>query len=132
MTEKKLLKDISETYIMLKPSVVHGIGVFAIQDIPKGYRKIFSKPKKDWIKISRSKINKLPSHTIELVENYCLFDDNNYYVPDYGLKIVDLVIFLNHSESPNIISIDEGDYFEAIRDIKAGEELLIDYQKFYE
>jgi SET domain-containing protein len=129
MTEKKLLTELSETYIMLTPSVLHGIGVFAIKDISKGYREIFSKPKNDWIKISRSKINQLPPYSIELVENYCLSDDNYYYVPDYGFKIVDLVNFLNHSESPNIISVDEGNYFEAMRDIKAGEELLIDYRE---
>jgi SET domain-containing protein len=34
---------------------------------------------------------------------------------------------LNHADIPNIISINDGDYFEAVRDIKAGEELLVDY-----
>ncbi len=36
-------------------------------------------------------------------------------------------MFINHADEPNIISIDDGDYFEAIVDIKAGEELVIDY-----
>jgi SET domain-containing protein len=40
---------------------------------------------------------------------------------------VDLVIYLNHSNTPNVISINEGEFFEAIRDISAGEELLVDY-----
>ncbi|MBK6772367.1 MAG: SET domain-containing protein-lysine N-methyltransferase [Ignavibacteria bacterium] len=40
---------------------------------------------------------------------------------------MDIALFLNHSDTPNIISINDGDYFEAIRDIKAGEELVIDY-----
>ena len=35
--------------------------------------------------------------------------------------------FLNHSETPNVLSIDDGTYFEATRDISAGEELLVDY-----
>jgi SET domain-containing protein len=37
------------------------------------------------------------------------------------------VNFLNHSDTPNVISINEGEFFEAIRDIKEGEELVIDY-----
>jgi SET domain-containing protein len=40
---------------------------------------------------------------------------------------MDVSLFLNHSNEPNIISINDGDYFEAIRDIKSGEELVIDY-----
>jgi SET domain-containing protein len=40
---------------------------------------------------------------------------------------MDLVNFLNHSDTPNIISINNGEFFETIRDIKQGEELLIDY-----
>ena len=62
-----------------------------------------------------------------LIETYCLYDDENYFVPDYGFKKMDLVNFLNHSDTPNVISINEGEFFEAIRDIKQGEELFIDY-----
>jgi SET domain-containing protein len=40
---------------------------------------------------------------------------------------MDLVNFLNHSDTPNIISINDGEFFEAIQDIKKGEELVIDY-----
>ena len=69
----------------------------------------------------------LPSHTKFLVENYCLYDQDNYFVPDYGFKKMDVSLFLNHSDAPNIISINDGEYFEATRDIEAGEELLIDY-----
>jgi SET domain-containing protein len=29
--------------------------------------------------------------------------------------------------NPNIISVNDGDYFEALREIKAGEELYLDY-----
>jgi SET domain-containing protein len=36
-------------------------------------------------------------------------------------------LFLNHSDISNVISINEGEFFEARRDIKAGEELVINY-----
>jgi SET domain-containing protein len=39
----------------------------------------------------------------------------------------DLAVYLNHSDQPNLISINDGEFFEAIRDISPGEELLIDY-----
>jgi len=128
MTKEALLKDLhQDTYVMIKPSPLHGIGVFAIRDIPKGTRNLFSQGVGEWIKLTIAEVEALPKHSRDLVENHCLFDEDYYYVPDYGFKLVDLVIYLNHSDTPNIISINEGEFFEAIRDITAGEELLLDY-----
>ena len=128
MTKEALLNQLqTSTYVMIKPSPLHGIGVFAIRDIPKGTRDLFSQGVGEWIKLTIAEVEALPKHSKDLVENHCLFDEGYYYVPDYGFKLVDLVIYLNHSETPNVISINEGEFFEAIRDISAGEELLVDY-----
>jgi SET domain-containing protein len=128
MDIKELLSELAnDTYVMIKPSPIDGIGVFAIRDIPKGCRKMFSKGIGKWIKIPKAEIELLPPHSKTLIETYCLYDDENYFVPDYGFKVMDLVNFLNHSDTPNIISINDGEEFEAIRDVIAGEELLIDY-----
>jgi SET domain-containing protein len=72
-------------------------------------------------------VDALPTHSRELIENHCLFDEDSYFVPEYGFKLVDLVIYLNHSETPNVISLKDGEQFEALVDIKVGEELLVDY-----
>lgn len=128
MNREKLLQQLqSDTYVMLKPSPVHGIGVFAIRDIPKGCRTIFSTGVGEWIKLSFEEVEKLPVHSRNLVETYCLYDESHYFVPDYGFKLMDLVLYLNHSSEPNIISVNEGEEFEALRDIKVGEELLVNY-----
>jgi SET domain-containing protein len=131
MKLEKLLNELAyNTYAMLKPSKIHGIGVFAIKDIPKGCKTIFSEPNlkdDEYIAVSKTSIEKLPKSAIALIENFCLYDDENYFVPEKGFKKLDLAIYLNHSENPNLISINDGDYFETLRDIKAGEELLIDY-----
>ena len=120
------------TFVMLRPSKVQGIGVFAINDIKKGQCAIFSNDKSEWIKISKAEIATLPQHSKAAVENFCLYDEGNYFVPEYGFKMVDLVIFLNHDDDPNIASINDGEDFEALRDIKAGEELFIDYGQIVE
>jgi SET domain-containing protein len=130
MNKAALMKELSSNFfVMLKPSPVQGIGVFAITDIKKGQRNIFSNDKSEWIKISKEEIAALPQHSRDVVENYCLYDEAHYYVPEYGFKIVDLVIFLNHSDDPNIMSVNDGDDFETLKDIQAGTELLIDYGK---
>lgn len=128
MNVKELLADLRETYIMLKPSPVHGIGVFAIRDIPKGCRTMFSKDSGEWIKLPIAEVEKLPEASKDLVETYCLYDEEHYYVPDYGFKKMDLVNYLNHSAQPNVRSVNDGEFFEAITDISAGQELLVNYE----
>lgn len=128
MNKEALLKQLAEsTYVMIKASPVHGIGVFAIRDIPKGTQDIFSQGIGEWIEVSKEEVDALPKHSRDLVENHCLFDDKSYFIPDYGFKLVDLVIYLNHSDTPNVVSINDGERFEAIRDIACGEELFVDY-----
>jgi len=130
ITKENLLNELSHrTYVMLRPSPVAGIGVFALRPIPKGCRDMFSKPdpKDQWITLSKKEVDALPAHAKLLIENYCLFDEEQYYVPEKGFKALDVSLFLNHSETPNVISIDDGNYFETLREIAEGEELLIDY-----
>ncbi|MCW3118920.1 MAG: hypothetical protein JWM28_3002 [Chitinophagaceae bacterium] len=130
MTKEELLKELSqETYAALKPSAVHGIGVFAIRDIPKGCRTIFSKGVGEWIKVSIHDIENLPEHSRSLIETYCLYNEDHYYVPDYGFKVMDIINYLNHSSLPNITSLNDGEEFEALTDIPSGTELLLDYKK---
>ncbi|MBK6936215.1 MAG: SET domain-containing protein [Chitinophagaceae bacterium] len=133
MNKEELLNQLqTDTYVMLKPSTVHGIGVFAIRDIPKACRTIFSQGIGEWIKLSFEEVGQLPEHSRNLIETYCLYDEENYFVPDYGFKLMDLVLYLNHSGDPNVVSINDGEYFEALREIKAGEELLVDYGSIVE
>ncbi|MGZ5189613.1 MAG: SET domain-containing protein-lysine N-methyltransferase [Flavisolibacter sp.] len=127
MTKEELLLELKDVYLQLRPSSVHGIGVFAIRDIPKGCRDMFSKDQGEWLKIPLTEVEIMPDYLKKLIENYFLFDDQYYYVEKSGFKKPDLSFFLNHSDHPNIISIKEGECFETITNIKAGEELFINY-----
>ncbi len=130
MTKEELLEELSgNTWVMIRTSPIEGIGVFALQDIPKGCRSMFSKAneQEQWIPITKAEVENLPAHAKALIENYCLYDEENYFVPNYGFKKMDLVNFLNHSDTPNVISINDGEFFEAITDINQGDELVIDY-----
>ncbi len=129
MPHTTLLKQLrNQTYVMLQSSLVHGIGVFAIQPIPRGCRNIFSKDSGEWIKVPITEVETLPEHSRSLIETYCLFDEENYFVPESGFKTIDPVIYLNHSAQPNIISINDGEEFEALVDIAPGQELLVNYE----
>ncbi len=130
ISKESLLAELGHhTFVILRPSPVAGIGVFAIRSIPKGCREMFSRPDPAdrWVTLTRTEVSRLPKAIQHLIENYCLFDADHYFVPETGFKKIDVSLFINHSDSPNIRSIDEGNYFEAIRDIQEGEELFVDY-----
>lgn len=131
MAVERLLRELRhDTYVIVRPSSVAGIGVFAIRPIPKGCRDIFSPPPvgdDGYVAVPREEIDALPHYARHLVETYCLFDEGQYFVPRHGFKQMDLVSFLNHSDTPNVRSIDDGAWFEAMVDIAAGEELFVDY-----
>ena len=130
MNKQELLQELAqETCIALQPSGIHGIGVFAIADIPFGCRTIFSKNTGGWIELSFTEVEQLPAHVKGFIETYFLYDEEKYFLPDHGCKVMDMANYLNHSNTPNIVSVKDGAYFEAIRDIKKGEELLINYEE---
>ncbi len=133
MNKAELIHELQEEMmITLKPSGVHGIGVFAACDIPKGYKALFSRNTGGWILLSFAEAEKLPLHAKEHIETYYLYDQENYFIPDYGCKIMDMANYLNHSNNPNIVSVNEGEYFETLRDIKQGEELFVNYGEIVE
>ncbi|MEI9809845.1 MAG: hypothetical protein WDO16_19380 [Bacteroidota bacterium] len=103
-----------------------------MRDIPKGCRDIFSKGHGKWVKVPIAEVEKLPAHSKELVETYCVFDEENYFVPDYGFKVMDMVNYLNHSSTPNIISVNDGEDFEALTDIPAALNCLSIYEHIVE
>lgn len=128
MTKEQLLHELNnQTWVMIKPSPLHGTGVFAIRDIPMGTKGIFSGGIGGWIELTHEEVEQLPEHSKNLIHTYCLFDEEKYFVPDYGFKIMDLSLYLNHAEDSNIISLNHGEDFETTRDICSGEELLINY-----
>ena len=130
MTKEELLHELkNETFAALKSSPIHGIGVFAVCDIPKECKTVFSKDTGRWIKLSMAEVEQLPAHAKEFIETYYLYDETNYFIPDHGCKVMDMANYLNHSNTPNIISVLDGEYFETTREIATGEELLIDYGK---
>jgi hypothetical protein len=124
--KKMILKDLMNTWCRLAPSGVQGVGVFAIRDIPEGTHP-FSPGLEDWIGMNSDELKDIPPEVYDLIKTYCIFQDNLYYLPKYGFKLWDMVVFLNHSKNPNIVSINDGEDFITTRPIAKGEEVLIDY-----
>jgi len=109
---------------LVRRSRIHGRGVFAKVDIPKGERVLEYRGRKiTWAQADRwyADDESKPSHTF-------LFTLDDKYVVD-GNKDANSARWINHSCNPNCESeIDDGRiWIESLRNIKAGEELNFDY-----
>lgn len=116
---------------IIKPSSIHGIGLFADQDISKGTEIWKFSPGLD-LEISPYDFKKLSQYE----KDFFLFSGfHSKKTGNYHLSF-DNVRYINHSNSGNIssdISIDDIEYpLIANQDIKKGEEITQNYFEFDE
>jgi hypothetical protein len=108
--------------IGLRRSPIHGRGIFALRKIGKGERIIeYTGERISHDECDRRYPADDSSHTM-------LFTVDKNAVID-ATRIGNSARWINHSCRPNCESVDEDGriYIEAIRDIRAGEELTYDY-----
>ena len=112
-------------------SEIHGVGVIAIRDIPKGINPMRTpKPEKFGVVKARAMqaaLISLPYEIQKLIVAMCPMrpDDDEWDVPANGLNSINVAWYLNHSDKPNMRERG-GDFFTK-RKIKKGEELTVDY-----
>jgi len=104
---------IVKTY--LDKSEIHGIGLFADEDIEKG--KVVGKITNLDFKVN--KISIANRYMDWMIDTYV---DKGEYIQTY----MDNMRFMNHSEDPNCF--DTENVCIAIKDIKKGQELTCDYK----
>lgn len=121
-------------FTRIKPSKIHGIGVFAIRLIPKN-TSIF--PLDDapikWIK--KDKFKRLKGEVRRLYEDFCIIKNRGkLYGCPINFSAMTAAWFLNkpkRGKKPNVECRDDY-FFYALRDIKIGEELTVNYSTFSE
>ena len=117
----------------IKPSGVHGVGVFAIKDILSGTYVFPEADPEKWIPYSKKELKDLDEEIKNMIEDYFITKDGYTWV-SRSLNKLDVSYFMNHSDTPNIkfnTIMKNGDLTVtggyAIREIRKGEELLINY-----
>jgi len=131
---ERLIETLMKTYCRLKPSNVHGIGVFAIQDIPEGvnpFRTVYPLCE-TIVELSQNEVSKFHPEVQKMIHDFFKRNEQNgrYPVLSNGLNTINISFYLNHSESPNLDQVEgTGEYYEfrTNRIVYADEELLIDY-----
>lgn len=119
----------SEFSFVLKPSPIAGIGVFAIHDIPKGAIVLTTE-----FRIRSLKTKDVPKELL----HYCVYLNDEECLGPEHFDRMEIGWFINHSKTPNIArdfveyATEELNSFKArpfiaIQDIKAGDEITVDY-----
>lgn len=127
----------NHTYCRLARSATHGVGVIAIRDIPIGthpFRSPFRRPY-TIVDLTADEVAQLPESSRKLVYDFFLPNSAASIYSIIDPSVIDISFFLNDSKSleqSNICCCEctDGcgyDDFIATRDIKAGEELLLNY-----
>jgi hypothetical protein len=115
-------------YTRLKKSR-HGVGVFAILEIPEG-RNVFDGDSGQLRDIDDSDLNDIPLEIRQLYDDFCLRKGGRLKGPS-NFNNLTVGWYLNHSDTPNV-RCDEHFDFIATRLIKKGEELTADYRTYDE
>jgi SET domain-containing protein len=114
-----------------KQSTIHGIGLFADQDVSKGTVIWKFSPKLD-LEVSPEDFEKLSQYEKDFINFYGF---RSRKTDNYHLSF-DNVRFINHSKEGNVtidVSVDDVEYpLIASKDIKTGDELLQNYFEFDE
>lgn len=129
--KQETLKNLQATYCRLKPSRQQGVGIFAIRDIPKNTKVFTGAAPTRWFKFKQVDLNKLDKSILKMISDFFGSEvDGTVYIPQGGLNNMNVSYYLNHSNKPNVKTIDGGATFVTIRKIKKGEELYSDYRTY--
>lgn len=118
-----------DVYVRLAPSRIHGIGVFAIRNIPRN-TAVFGHDDEPFTSVPESSVKTLPTEMRRLYEDFCVLRRHRYLCPPNFNRLT-VSWYLNHCEQPNVRS-DESLRFVSLRRIRKGEELTADYREYSE
>jgi SET domain-containing protein len=127
---KKVILDhlVQDVFCRLGASALHGVGVFAIRPIASGINPLRSRLKHREIKFTYDEIKVLPPGVRKQIKMFCYYDEEGVMISTMAM---DFSIYVNHSKQPNL-RMNKNGSFEALRPIRVGEELTMDYDHSFD
>ena len=115
-------------YVRLKPSKIHGVGVFAIRNIKKGTDLFPYGYREKILWIDKKQISGLRGEVRELYDYLAISMGDKLGLPVNFSQII-IPWYMNHSFKPNAF-VDQDYRAIAARNIKKGEEITLNYTTF--
>ena len=137
ISKTKLIKHLeNDIYCRVGVSELHGVGVIAIKDIGKGINpfKNLSHEKEKIITLTDNDLKNVDDSVKKVMTDFFgTGNSNTYDVLCYGPNYLNISYYLNHSTKPNLDLVEgKSEYYEFVtnKEIKKGEELLINYKLY--
>jgi hypothetical protein len=106
----------------------HGIGVFAIRDIPEG-TNVFAGDTNEMRDIDESDFAHVPPEIEQLYKDFCVWKNGKIKGPS-NFNNLPVGWYLNHSDTPNVRFEENSGDFISMRRIEKEEELTADYTTY--
>ncbi|HEY2582966.1 MAG TPA: SET domain-containing protein [Mucilaginibacter sp.] len=120
-----------KVFTRLCKSNIHGIGVFAIQDIPEG-TPLFEFDNTEMVWVNANELESLSPKLKQLYDDFCVTKNNKtLFGCPVNFNQMTMAWYMNHSDDPNVESDDDYNFISK-KNIKEGEELTINYNNFNE
>jgi len=119
----------ADVFTRLAPSRIHGVGVIAIRRIRKG-TYLFNHDNTQIRWVPETVVSRLPKALRAFYEDFTVKENGRFGCPKNFNQLTPSW-YLNHSDHPNV-AFDSNDEFFALRDIRANEELTVDYSTYAE
>ena len=119
-------------YTRLAPSKIHGVGVIAIKSIKKGTNIFYGDEDSKMVWFEKKELKNLPKEIKKLYEDFCVVVEKKkriLYGCPVNFNMMTVSWYLNHSDNPNVYC-DEDYVFHALKNIKKGEELTVNYDSY--
>lgn len=121
-----------KVYTRLRPSSIHGVGVFAIRNIKKD-TPLFVGDNEEMLWVEERRLPRFPRQIRKLYEDFPVIKEKRYGCPQNFNRLT-MSWYLNEPKRgnlPNVYCDPQENYdFKALRDIKAGEELTVRYKDY--
>lgn len=126
-----ILNRLKNTYCRIGCSKISGVGVFAVRDIPKNVNISYGSKNPRGRRFKLSELKSVNKEVMKMVNDFFVIEkDGTVLLPEYGLNDMDIAHFLNHSNRPNVRTIDGGFNFITSRKVRKGEELTVSYKTY--
>ncbi|MGD0014574.1 MAG: FRG domain-containing protein [Bryobacteraceae bacterium] len=125
-----LCRPDDSVYARLGRSKIHGVGVFAIRSIRSG-TKLFNGDDDGIIWVDTRDTKPLSQEVKRLYADFGIFKGNRYGCPPNFNRLTP-AWYVNDSRTNPNVRCDKNYEFFALRDIKRGEELTVDYSQYNE
>jgi len=129
--KRTALRNLKNTYCRLKSSSHHGVGVFAIRDIPKNFNPFKGLKRQKWVEINIDELKHIEKDAMKMIDDFYVIEkDGKIEVNEGGLNGIDISYFLNDSKTPNVKRVKGGHEVITLRKIKKNKELTLAYSTF--